>query len=148
MAYKLFIDTNVYLDFLMQRGTEWKEAEIILELAEKNIIEIFTSASCVLNLMYIMRSSKLSYTEIISHANNILSYSKLVNPDNTAFHTALSIGFLEAESTTVPFTCACKVNTLMAKHRLSTSFLINKLWYYEEFRVKIRLEIKITIHYL
>ena len=104
MAYKLFIGTNVYLDFLMHRGTEWKEAEDILELAEKNIIEIFTSASCVLNLMYIMASSKLSNNEIISHANNILSYSKLVNPDNTVFQTALSIGFKDPEDSVQYYT--------------------------------------------
>jgi predicted nucleic acid-binding protein len=81
----------------MHRGTAWREAENVLELAEKNIIEIFTSASCLLNLMYIMRSHKLSNKEIIVHVNNILSYSKLVNPDNTAFQTALSIGFSDPE---------------------------------------------------
>ena len=54
MAYRLFIDTNVYLDFLIHRGTEWQDAENVLELAEKNIIEIFTSTSFLLNLMYIM----------------------------------------------------------------------------------------------
>ena len=97
MAYKLFIDTNVYLDFLMHRGTAWKEAENILELAEKSQIEIFTSASSLLNLMYIMAVSKLPNNEIIGHAHNILSYSKLVNPDNTVFQTALSIGFNDPE---------------------------------------------------
>lgn len=97
MAYKLFVDTNVYLDFLMHRGTEWIEAENILELAEKDIIEIFTSASCLLNLMYIMRSHKLPNKEIIVHVNNILGYSKLVNPDNSVFQTALSIGFNDPE---------------------------------------------------
>ena|SRR5438477_12492226 len=97
MAYRLFIDTNVYLDFLIHRGTEWQDAENVLELAEKNIIEIFTSASFLLNLMYIMRSNKLPHKEIIVHTNNILSYSKLTNPDNTVFQTALSIGFPDPE---------------------------------------------------
>ena len=80
MPYKLFVDTNVYLDFLMHRGTEWQHAENVLELAEKNNIEIFTSASCLLNLMYIMRSHKLPNNEIIVQVNNILTYSKLANP--------------------------------------------------------------------
>jgi predicted nucleic acid-binding protein len=97
MAYKLFIDTNVYLDYLMHRGLEWQDAENVLDLAEKNIIEVFTSASCLLNLMYIMRGNKIAEKEIIVHANNILSYSKLVNPDNTVFQTALSIGFPDSE---------------------------------------------------
>lgn len=97
MAYKLFIDTNVYLDFLMHRGTEWQEAENILELAESNVIEVFTSASCMLNLMYVMRSYKLADKEIIIHTSNILNYSKLVNPDNGVFKTALSAGFSDPE---------------------------------------------------
>ncbi len=104
MAYKLFVDTNVYLDYLMHRGTEWQHAENILELAEKNNIEIFTSASCLLNLMYIMRSHKLSNDEIIVHVNNILTYSKLVNPDNTVFQTALLIGFSDLEDSVQYFT--------------------------------------------
>ena len=97
MAYKLFIDTNVYLDFLMHRGEEWQDAEYILELAEKNFIEVLTSSSCLLNLMYIMRSNKIPDKEIIVHVNNILTYSKLVNPDNSVFKTALSIGFSDPE---------------------------------------------------
>ena len=97
MAYRLFIDTNVYLDFLMHRGTEWQDAENVLELAEKNIVEVYTSASSLLNLMYIMGSNKIPAKEIILHTNNILSYSKLVNPDNTVFQTALSVGFTDPE---------------------------------------------------
>ena len=97
MAYKLFVDTNVYLDYLMHRGTEWQHAENVLELAEKNSIEIFTSASCLLNLMYIMRSHKLPNNEIIVQVNNILTYSKLANPGNTTFQTALSVGFSDPE---------------------------------------------------
>lgn len=97
MAYKLFIDTNVYLDFLMHRGTEWQDAENVLELAEKNIVEVFTSASSLLNLMYIMGSNKIPAKEIIVHTNNILSYTKLANPDNTVFQTALAVGFTDPE---------------------------------------------------
>ena len=104
MAYKLFIDTNVYLDYLMNRGKEWQQAENILELAENNRIEVFTSASCLLNLMYVMRSYKLANTEIVGHVNNILSYSKLANPDNTIFQTALSVGFPDLEDAVQYFT--------------------------------------------
>lgn len=97
MAYNLFIDTNVYLDHLMNRGKEWQHAENILELAENNRIEIFTSASSLLNLIYVMRSYKLTNNEIVVHVNNILRYSKLANPDNTVFQTALSVGFPDLE---------------------------------------------------
>jgi predicted nucleic-acid-binding protein len=104
MEYKLFIDTNVYLDYLMHRGTDWQQAENILELAEKNSIEVFTSASCLLNLMYIMKSYKISTTEILGHINNILTYSKLANPDKTIFQSALSSGFTDPEDAVQYFT--------------------------------------------
>lgn len=38
MAYKALVDTNVYLDFLLQRGTQWEKAEATLEFAERNFI--------------------------------------------------------------------------------------------------------------
>lgn len=87
----------MYLDFLLHRGNEWEKAEAILELAERNAIELFTSSSCMLNLIYIMNNYKVTRHNIIAHASTLLSYSKLANPDNTAFQTALSSGFTDLE---------------------------------------------------
>ena len=97
MIYKVFADTNVYLDFLMHRGSEWQEAENIFDLGEKRIIEVITSASCLLNLMYIMGNHKLSRSLIVSHTEKILTYSKLINPDNSTFQKALASGFRDNE---------------------------------------------------
>ena len=97
MAYKLFVDTNVYLDFLMQRGKDWENAEAIFKLAEKGVIEVFTSSSSVINLMYIMGSYKVAKQEIVTNTYAILSYTKLINPDNSMFETALSSAFKDLE---------------------------------------------------
>jgi predicted nucleic acid-binding protein len=97
MAYKLFIDTNVFLDFLMQRGKDWENAKAIFDLAEQDTIEIYTSASSVLNIMYVMSSYKLGRREIIAHASSILSFTKLINPDNITFEIALSSSFKDLE---------------------------------------------------
>lgn len=97
MGYKLFVDTNVYLDFLMQRGNDWHYAQAIFKLAENGAIEVFTSASSVINLMYIMNTYKLRQSEIIKNTCAILSYTKLVNPDNITFEIALSSGFKDLE---------------------------------------------------
>lgn len=64
MTYKIFADINVYLDFLLQRGNEWQEAESIFDLGEKKIIEVVTSSSYLLNLMYIMDTYKFSQSQI------------------------------------------------------------------------------------
>ncbi len=97
MAYKIFVDTNVYLDFLLHRGNEWEKAEAILELAERNAIELFTSSSCMLNLMYIMGNYKETRQNIIAYTSTLLRYSILANPDNTTFQTALASGFTDLE---------------------------------------------------
>ena len=54
MRYKLFVDTNVYIDFLTQRGKEWKNAELLFELAENKEITIYTSSSSLINIIYIL----------------------------------------------------------------------------------------------
>ncbi|MBA2760481.1 MAG: PIN domain-containing protein, partial [Segetibacter sp.] len=97
MAYKIFVDANVYLDFFQQRGDDWKEAEAIFELAEKNSIEVITSSSIVLNLMYVMKRYDTPQLEIIKYANAILKCSTLKDPDNRTFMTALSSGFADLE---------------------------------------------------
>ena len=97
MAFKLFIDTNVYLDFLMHRGNEWESAEAIFKLAESGAIEIYTSASSILNIMYVMNNYKLSRRQVIDSAYAILSYTTLINPDNTVFEIALSSAFKDIE---------------------------------------------------
>ena len=97
MTYKIFADINVYLDFLLQRGNEWQEAESIFDLGEKKIIEVVTSSSCLLNLMYIMGTYKLSQSQILNYSEKILTYSMLINPDNLTFQKALSSGFSDYE---------------------------------------------------
>ena len=47
MAFNLFIDTNVYLDVLLERGNEWQDAKSIFELAEAGKIA-FLITLCVI----------------------------------------------------------------------------------------------------
>ncbi len=97
MEYKIFIDTNVYLDYLIHRGNDWTEAEAVLLLAEENALDVFTSSSCILNLMYIMGTYKIEKANILSYTQTILSYSKLISPDNEKFSMALNAGFTDPE---------------------------------------------------
>ena len=97
MAYKLFIDTNVYLDLLMQRGTDWLQVKSIFELAERNELEIYTSASSVLNIMYVLKNYKFERKVIVDNACAILSFAKLVNPGNITFEIALLSAFRDLE---------------------------------------------------
>ncbi len=104
MAYKIFIDANVYLDVLMHRGNDWSHAEALLLLAEQKRLTAFTSASNLLNLMYILHTEKRSRSEIIQHSTSILQYSSLANPNNIAFEMALSSSFSDLEDAVQYFT--------------------------------------------
>lgn len=97
MAYNVFVDTNVYLDYLMHRGDDWPHAEAILLLAEKNAVATFTSPSCLLNVMYVMHACKVEKAKILSYTQGILSYTKLASPTNENFSNALAAGFNDAE---------------------------------------------------
>jgi predicted nucleic acid-binding protein len=104
MIYKVFADANVYLELFLQRGSDWKGAEILFELAEQKQMEVYTSASNVLNLMYVMGTHKLSRQKIIKHASALLQHSTLVSPDNSVFGSALASGFLDLEDAVQYFT--------------------------------------------
>ena len=52
---KVFIDTNVFLDYIQQRPEGWKEAEIIFFLAIHRDIELLVSDLTIANMRYITR---------------------------------------------------------------------------------------------
>lgn len=97
MSYKLFVDTNVYLDFLIHRGKEWKNAESIFELAENKQITLYTSSSSLINIMYVLAAAKLDKKEIQNAATGILRYTTIINPDNKTCIRALESTFTDSE---------------------------------------------------
>ena len=97
MAISVFVDTNIYLDVMLHRGKEHAEAEALLLLAEDGNINMYTSSSALLNLLFILRSFKISKQEATEHLHGILSYTTLTNPTNSVFEMALTSGFTDIE---------------------------------------------------
>jgi predicted nucleic acid-binding protein len=97
MAYKLFLDTNVFLDVFLERTVDWKEAETILQLAAQNKIEVFTSANNLVNVIYSLKKQRLTQDEIIQLLELTLTYTKLSDVTNAAFAHALRAGFSDLE---------------------------------------------------
>ena len=52
---KVFIDTNIFLDYIQQRPEGWKEAEIIFFLAIHGDIELLVSDLSIANMRYVTR---------------------------------------------------------------------------------------------
>jgi len=97
MAYKIFVDTNVFLDAYLGRTENWKDSETILRWAAMEQITLFTSAINIVNIIYVLGKQKLNNTEIIDTIDLTLTYSQLVNTSNAAFRQALRAGFTDLE---------------------------------------------------
>jgi predicted nucleic acid-binding protein len=97
MAYKLFLDTNVFLDVFLERTPDWQEAETILQLAAQNKIEAFTTPNNLVNVIYSLRKQKLTQQEIIQLMELTLTYTDLADTTKSAFALALRAGFLDLE---------------------------------------------------
>ena len=55
MAYKIFIDSDVVIDFLTDREPHANPASELFELGEKGIIMLYLSAVSINNIYYITR---------------------------------------------------------------------------------------------
>lgn len=98
MTYKIFTDTNVFLDHLLQRTPDWEFAKGLFVLAEQNEIVVFTSSSSLVNILYALKQQKkLTYNDIVTLMGYLLSYTKLAHTDEQAFKLALISGFADLE---------------------------------------------------
>jgi len=52
---RVFIDTNVFLDYIQQRPEGWKEAEVIFFLAIHGDIDLLVSDLTIANIRYVTR---------------------------------------------------------------------------------------------
>ena len=55
MGFKIFVDTDVIIDFLIDRQPHAVSSSKIFDLCENSIVEIFTSALCLNNVHYIIK---------------------------------------------------------------------------------------------
>ena len=80
MAYKIFLDTNIIIDILMERKFELDAINEIIKLSEKKIIDLYLSESVITTTFYILRKEKrinpLSALREICKTANILPFSK------------------------------------------------------------------------
>lgn len=51
---KIFLDTNIIIDFLGKRGTFYEPIAKILTLADRKQLQVFTSANAIVNAYYIL----------------------------------------------------------------------------------------------
>ena len=98
MDYKVFANTNVFLDYLLKRTPEWEFAKEIFALAERKQILVVTSSSSLVNVLYGLKQQKrLTQKDIISIITYLLDYIRLLQTGESTFIEALAAGFTDLE---------------------------------------------------
>ena len=79
MAYKLFLDTNIIIDYVQERKHELDAINEIMYLAGLDKIELFISESSVTNSFYVLQKQKIDALPVlreICKTINFIPFSK------------------------------------------------------------------------
>ncbi len=85
MANKLFLDTNVIVDYVQERNYELDAINEIMYLAELQNLELFISESIITTTLYLLQKQKidaLSVLREICKVVNVIPFSK-----DTLYHS-------------------------------------------------------------
>lgn len=74
MVNKLFPDTNILIDYTLERIGELEEIGKIFNLAEENKIQLFISESVLATTIYFLEKSKSKTLPIIREAAKVLNF--------------------------------------------------------------------------
>jgi predicted nucleic acid-binding protein len=92
----LFIDTDVIIDFLIDRKPYSREAAIIFTLIEQKKIKGYVSSLTFSNLYYVLRKFE-SHSKVISKLDSLSKMLTIVKVEEQTIKKALSSGFPDFE---------------------------------------------------
>jgi len=88
---KLFIDTNIWLRFLLQDNDQAKACQNLIELIETGKFRVYASSIVMLELNYVLSSSyKIKPSQVVKDIKAILKTRNLVLIEETDFGKALN----------------------------------------------------------
>ena len=96
---KVFLDTNVIIDFYAQREEFYRPASIIIDLAKRKELEIVVSATTFVNAFYILRK-KYDLTSLYDSMQGLFSLCQTTPMDKEIISKALSAKWSDFEDCT------------------------------------------------
>ncbi|WP_439473518.1 type II toxin-antitoxin system VapC family toxin [Algoriphagus formosus] len=60
MKNRAFIDTNIFLDLILDRGDFGSRVQKFLESSANRQVKLFTSVSCIQTIIYVLQKSNIS----------------------------------------------------------------------------------------
>lgn len=93
---KILLDTNIILDFALERQPFYGESEQVFLLAQQRQIEGYVSASTFGDLFYIIRKNK-SRDWTLQFLNRLATFCQVATVDRAAITIALAANFRDFE---------------------------------------------------
>jgi predicted nucleic acid-binding protein len=100
----LFIDTDVIIDFLIDRKPHSREAAIIFTLIEQKKLKGYASSLTFSNLYYVLRKFE-SHNKVISKLDCLSKILSILKVDEQTIKNALASGFSDFEDS-IQYFCA------------------------------------------
>jgi predicted nucleic acid-binding protein len=101
----LFIDTDVIIDFLIDRKPFSREAAIIFTLIEQKKLKGFSSSLTFSNLYYVLRKIE-SHNKVISKLDSLSKMAGILKVEEQTIKNALASGFPDFEDSIQYFSAA------------------------------------------
>jgi len=92
----LFIDTDVIIDFLIDRKPYSREAAILFTLIEQKKLRGYYSSLTFSNLYYILRKIE-THNKVISKLDSLSKILSILKVDEQTINSAINSGFLDFE---------------------------------------------------
>ncbi len=96
MTYKLFIDTDVLIDFFTDRAPFASTASDLFELSESGKVQLFISAVSINNIYYVIRKF-LGHSKSLDIISELLTMTELVGTTKHEIIQALQSSFSDFE---------------------------------------------------
>jgi predicted nucleic acid-binding protein len=113
----LFIDTDVIIDFLIDRKPHSREAAIIFTLIEQKKIKGYASSLTFSNLYYVLRKVE-SHNRVITKLDSISRLVTIIKVDQQNIKDAITSGFQDFEDS-IQYYCALdykKIDVLITRN--------------------------------
>jgi len=113
----IFIDTDVIIDFLIDREPHSREAAIIFTLIEQKKLKGYVSSLTFSNLYYVLRKIE-SHNKVIAKLDSISRLLTILKVDQQTIKLAIASGFPDFEDS-IQYNCALgykKIDVLITRN--------------------------------
>ena len=94
---KVFIDSDIILDLLLEREGFYEYAALIFENSEKGNIYVFTSSISIANISYIIRKEIKNSKKVKEYIKNLIEFIHILSVEESTIQEALETDFLDFE---------------------------------------------------